>query len=58
MSDIDKNKIRKVVRRTCAKRRKISLLKDVKIRNRFKETDIKLIDVVCQICGDISRIGL
>ena len=32
IADIDKRKIRKVVRKTCAERRKISLLKDVKIR--------------------------
>ena len=30
-------KIRKVVRKTCAKRRKISLQKDVKIRKQFQE---------------------
>ena len=28
-------KVRKVVRKTCVERRKISLLKDVKIRKRF-----------------------
>ena len=33
--DIDKRKIRKVVRNTCAERRKITLQKDVKIRKRF-----------------------
>ena len=32
ITDIDKRKIRKVVRKTCAERRKITLLKDVKIR--------------------------
>ena len=31
IADIDKNKIRKVPRKTCAAGRKISLLKDVKI---------------------------
>ena len=35
--DIDKRKIRKVVRKTCAERRKITLLKDVKIMKRFEE---------------------
>ena len=35
IADIDKRKIRKVVRRTCAERRKITLLKDVKIRKQF-----------------------
>ena len=38
-------KMRKVVRRTCSERRKISLLIDVKIRKRFKEKLIKLLDV-------------
>ena len=32
VADIDKKKIRNVVRKTCAERRKISLLNDVKIR--------------------------
>ena len=36
IANIDK-KIRKVVRKTCAERRKITLLKDVKIRKRLKE---------------------
>ena len=31
MADIDKRKIRKVERKTCAERRKTSLLKDVEI---------------------------
>ena len=35
IADIDKRKIRKVVRRTCAERRNITLLKDVKIRKQF-----------------------
>ena len=43
--DIDKKKIRKVVRKTCVERRKISLLKDVKIRKRHEEKVIKLVDV-------------
>ena len=43
--DIDKQKIRKVVKKACAGRRKISLLKDVKIRKQFKEKVIKLVDV-------------
>ena len=37
MADIDKRKIRKVVRKTCTERRKITLLKDVKIRKRLEE---------------------
>ena len=32
IADIDKRKIRKVVRKICAERRKITVLKDVKIR--------------------------
>ena len=35
IADIDKMKIRIVVRKACAERRKITLLKDVKIRRRF-----------------------
>ena len=37
IADIDKKKIRKVVKKDCAERRKIIFLKDVKIRKRFKE---------------------
>ena len=44
-TDIDKKKIWKVVKKACDERRKISLLKDVKIRKRFKEKVIKLVDV-------------
>ena len=33
------------MRKTCAERRKISLVKDVKIRKRFEEKVIKLVDV-------------
>ena len=35
IADIDNRMIRKVVRKTCAERRKISLLKDVRIKKRF-----------------------
>ena len=35
VADIDKKKIRNVVRNTCAERIKKSFLKDVKIRKRF-----------------------
>ena len=35
IADIDKSKIRKVARKTCAERRKITLMKDVKIRKRI-----------------------
>ena len=52
IADIDK---RKVVRKTCAERRKITLLKDVKIRRRFEEKVIELVDVGVQIGGDTSR---
>ena len=37
IAGIDNRKIRKVVRKTCAERIKITLLKDVKIRKRFEE---------------------
>ena len=39
--DIDKKKTRKAVRKICTKKRKISLLKDVKIRKQFEEKVIK-----------------
>ena len=45
IADIDKKKIRKVVRKTCAERRKIRLLKDVKSRKQFKKKVIELVDV-------------
>ena len=45
IADTDNRKIRKVARKTCAERRKITLLKDVKIRKQFKEKVIKLADV-------------
>ena len=45
IADIDKRKIRKVVRKTCAQRRKVTLLKDVKMRKRFEEKVAKLVDV-------------
>ena len=41
VADIDRKKIRNVVRKMCTERRKISLLKDVKIRKRFEENVIK-----------------
>ena len=37
IADIDKRKIRKVERKTCAERRKITLLKDVKIKKGIEE---------------------
>ena len=45
IADIDKKKIWKVVRKTCTERRKITLLKDVKIRKRFEEKVIELVDI-------------
>ena len=45
IADIDKKKIRKVVRKTCAETRKISLLKYLKIRKRLEEKVIKLVDI-------------
>ena len=45
VADINKNKIRNVVRKTSTERKKINLLKDVKIRKRFEEKVIKLAGV-------------
>ena len=45
ITDIDKKKIRNVVRKTCTERRKISLRKILKIRKQFEEKVIKLVDV-------------
>ena len=45
IADMDKSRIRKVVRKTCAERRKITLLIDAKIRKRFEEKVNKLVDV-------------
>ena len=42
---IDRKKIKKVVRKICTDRRKISLLKDLKIRKRFEELVIGLVDI-------------
>ena len=44
IADIDKRKIMKVVRKTCAERRRITLLKDVKVRKRLKEKVTELVD--------------
>ena len=41
VADTDKNKIRNV--KTCSERRKISLVKDLKVRKRFEA--IELVDV-------------
>ena len=45
LADIDKNKIRKVVRKINVKRKKISLLKDEKIRKQFETKVIELADI-------------
>ena len=45
IADMDKSRIRKVVRKTCAERKKITLLIDVKIRKRFEEKVNELVDV-------------
>ena len=45
IADIDKRKIRKVVRKTCAERRKITLLKDEEIRKGIEEKVTESIDV-------------
>ena len=45
------------MRKTCIERRKISFLKDVKIRKRFEEKVIKLVGVGVQNLSDISRMG-
>ena len=58
IADIDNRMIRKVVRKTCAERRKISLLIDVKIRKRFEEKVIKLVDVEAPNLWGISSMGL
>ena len=43
--DVDKKKIREIMRMSCAERRKISLLKDVKIKKQFEEKVIELVVV-------------
>ena len=45
IADIDKRRIRKVVRKTCVGRRKITLLKDVKIRKQLEEKVTNLVDI-------------
>ena len=44
-TDADKRKINKVVRKTCAESRTISLLKDVNIWKRFEKRVTELVDV-------------
>ena len=45
IAGIDKTILRKVVIKTCAERRKVTLLKGVKIRKKFEENVIELVDV-------------
>ena len=45
VADINKKKLRNVMRKTCAERRKISLLIDLLIGNQFEEKVIDLVDV-------------
>ena len=45
IADIDKKKIRKVVRKTCSGRKQISLLKDAKIGKWFEQKVMKLVDI-------------
>ena len=55
IADIDKRKISKVVRKTCAERRKITLLKVVNIRKRFEEKVKKFVDVGAPNGGHTSH---
>ena len=43
VADIDKKNIRNIVRKICIERRRISLLKDVKIRKHFEYKVVELI---------------
>ena len=45
LADMVKKEIANVVRKTCTERRKISLLKDVRIRKLFDEKVVELVDV-------------
>ena len=54
IADIDK---RKVVRKSCAERGNITLLKDVKIRKRFGENVTTLVDGGVPNLWDTSRMG-
>ena len=58
IADIDKRKIRKVVRKTCAERRKITLQQDVKIRKRFEEKVAILVSIAALNLGYTSRMGI
>ena len=59
IADIDKRQIRKVLRNTCVDRRKITLLKDAKIRKPFEEKVTELVDVGAQnLWGHVKNGGL
>ena len=45
LANVDTKKIRNVMRKTCAVRRRICLLKDVKTRKRFEEKVIEFVHV-------------
>ena len=57
ITDIDKRKIRKAVKKTCAERRKISLLKDLNIWKRFDEKVIVLVNVDAKFVGTFHGKG-
>ena len=44
-AEIDKKKMRRVIKNKCDERRNISFLKDVNTSKRFEEKVIKLVDV-------------
>ena len=45
VAHMDKKKMRNVVIRICTEKRKMSLLNDLKIRKRFEEKVMKLVDI-------------
>ena len=55
IADMDKRKIRKVVRKTCSEIRKTTLLKDMKIRKRFEEKLTVLVDVGAPILWGLFK---
>ena len=59
IADIDKKKLRKVVRKTCAVIIKIHLLNDVQIWKRFEEKIVKLVNVgVPNLWGHFKDVAL
>ena len=57
VADRDKRKIRNVMTKTCMERRKISLLKDVRVKKRFEVKVIILVDDGAPNLWIISRMG-